>query len=359
MKVLSLRISRRTLLRLVLMTIVPGLALIGAGYFYITGGRHISTEDAYLKADKIMVAPEVSGRVIAVAVQENNAVQRGSLLFRVDDEPYRIALSQAQANLALVGNEIEALHAEYRQKKAELAQAEEAIAFAEREFERRQKLSHDRAISPSMIDEARHNLKDARLHATVVQQDLEQVQARLGSDPDQPIQQHPRVQQAQALVDKAALDLRNTRVYAPDTGIVGRLGVHPGDYVQQGTPALSIVETRYYIEANLKETELAHVRVGQPVMVRVDAYPDWTWQGTVESLSPATGAEFSMLPPQNATGNWVKVVQRVPVRVDIETSDDKPSLRAGMSVTVEIDTGYRRRLPGFIRTALAWTGRDA
>lgn len=339
------KISRRTALRLVLMVILPLLVLIGGAYYYAVSARYASTDDAFVKAHMVSVAAQVSGQVKTIAVHENEPVQAGQVLFRLDDQPYRIALTQAEANLAQVRDEIESLRFEYRQHQAELAQAQADVAYFQREFERRQRLRQTNSISASALDEARHNLDSAQLKTVTIQREIQQVLAQLGDNPDSPAEENPRYRQANAAVDKASLNLQYTVVYAPIPGMVGPLKLQPGDYVTTGTPVFSLVSLHHYIEANFKETDLTYIRPEQPATVKVDAYPGRTWKAMVSSISPASGSEFSLLPPQNASGNWVKVVQRIPVRLELDTAQDAPVLRSGMSVTVSIDTGHE---PGFV-----------
>ncbi|MFO1344684.1 MAG: HlyD family secretion protein [Rhodocyclaceae bacterium] len=350
----------RRWLRRFLLLLGPLVVAIVGGYFYVTGGRYVSTENAYVKADKVMIATEVSGLIGEVSVRENQRVAMGDVLFRIDDRPYHIALAEAEARLAGLRDEIESLKGSYRQKQEELALARTNLAFAETEFERQSKLVVSAVISRSKHDAARHDFDVARQRIRVTEQELAQIQAQLAGDPDIPAERHPRFLAAKAAVDRAALDLKRTIVRAPFAGIASNTPQVGQQVIGNGpmsSPVMSLVAyTGLWIEANFKETDLAHVRPGQPVTIYVDTYPDREWQGIVESLSQATGAEFSVIPPQNATGNWVKVVQRIPVRIAVETSGRDPRLRSGMSTTVEIDTGHRRPVPSFVRTALSWIG---
>lgn len=334
--------GRRRRWRLILLVGGPTLALlIGLG-LYVMAGRYVSTEDAYIKADLLPVAAEVSGRAVAVAVHKNEVVQQGQVLFRIDPAPFQLALNQAQAALAVTRNSVEALKAAYREKQAELAQAQEDITYARREYARREGLVARKAVSESTLDAARHTLAAARLRAKTLQRAIDQVQAELGAGVGLPVDRQPQVREAQARVDQAALDLSHTVVHAPMDAVVGAKNLLVGDYVTRGQPVLSLVATHHYIDAHLKETALTHVRVGQSATVTVDTYPGLTWHARVESISPATGAEFSLLPAQNASGNWVKVVQRITVRLALLDHHPGAVLRSGMSTTVSIDTGERR-----------------
>ena len=346
-------ISRRAL-RVVLLALAPLAAALVGLYFYATGGRFVTTENAYVKSDKVAVSTDVAGRVAEVLVADNQIVQPGTPLFRLDPEPFRIALDQTEARVKAVRAEIEATRALYRQKKQDLAKAEIDITFNKREFERQQQLVQQGHATRSKFDQALHNLEQSQQATNAIRETINEVVAQLGGDPNIPTENHPKFLAARSQRDDAALDLRRIEVKAPIEGIVTRMTLQPGEHVEKGTPVFSIVRTTdMWVEANLKETELTYVRVGQPAKITVDAYPGAVWQAKVESISPATGAEFSLLPPQNATGNWVKVVQRVPVKLVIQPKGDAPALRAGISVVVEIDTGHEREMPSFFRSATA------
>ena len=344
----------RRLLRRLLLTLGPAVVLGVGGYIYVTGGRYIETENAYIKADMVSVSAQISGPITQVLVQENEHVKRGQPLFRIDDAEYRIAMARAKARLRGIRSLIEGLKSSYRQKQQELELARTNAAFAEREYKRQLKLAHDNLNSKSKLDDARHNLDVARRQIAINREALDQLKAQLGGDPNSIIADHPLYEEAKAAYSTAMLNLDHTTVRAPYAG-VAQEKPEPGQYVVAGKPVMAVVADKgMWIRANYKETELTHVHPGQNVTIHIDTYPDRTWHGTVTSLSQASGAEFSVLPPQNATGNWVKVVQRIPVRIAIDTEPGAPQIRAGMSTTVSIDTGYQRPLPGLIRTALNW-----
>jgi membrane fusion protein (multidrug efflux system) len=333
----------------------PAAIGIGALYFYATGGRFVSTENAYVKADKIAVSADVSGRVAEVKIAENQEVRKGMLLFRIDPEPFQITVRRAEAGLAAARQTIAALKAEYRQKLAERHVVEGDVAYYRRSVDRQRTL-HDKGFaSQSKLDEAEQQMRAAKDRISALNQNLASVQARLGGDVNIDPDAHPTVREAMTALAAAELDLRRTEVHAPTDGVITNFGLEVGEYIQAGAPIFSLVGTgQIWVSANYKETDLTHVRVGQTATLKVDTYPDVAFQARVASISPATGAEFALLPPQNASGNWVKVVQRLPVRLELVKSYDGPPLRAGMSVIVEIDTQHKRKLPRLVSQAMAW-----
>jgi membrane fusion protein (multidrug efflux system) len=351
--------ARRRLVRWTLLILGPLLLILMGGYFYVTGGRWVSTDNAYVKADILPITTDVSGVVAEIPVHDNEAVAAGQVLFRLDDTPFRLALDSANAQLAMIRNDIEALKASYRQKQEDIRLAQVNIEFYDREFRRQQDLVTRQVTSQATFDQARHNLDAARSQLASLQQQLAGIVANLNGDPNIAPEQHPRYLQALAQRNEAARQLAHTVVKAPSAGIVTNVpSLQPGMYFQaatayaSSTTAFSLVATDHvWVEANPKETELTNMKPGQKVEVTVDTYPGVEWQGTVASLSPASGSEFSLLPAQNTSGNWVKVVQRIPIRVRIDTDPSKPILRSGMSVEIDVDTGHARGMP-HILTAL-------
>lgn len=350
----SRRILGRASIRFVLLVFVPLLILVGSGVIYLLGGRYEDTENAYVRADMVSVVPEVSGVITRVSVDENQVVGEGAPLFRIDSERYRIAARQAEAELADVRTRIETLKAQYREQEEQLKTARSNLAFARREYQRQVELSPSHAVSDSVLDRYRHDEELARQAVVQAARALERLKAGLAGEPDIAVTEHPMYREAEASLAAARKDLDDTRVTARFAGIASKTPV-VGQYVGPGHAAMSLVATdRVWVEANLKETQLTHVREGQPVAIEVDAYPDQELSGHVASIAGATGSEFSVLPAQNATGNWVKVVQRVPVRIELDTVPESARLRSGMSVTVEIDTGWHHRGPGVLSSATDW-----
>jgi membrane fusion protein (multidrug efflux system) len=336
------------------MILGPIVALLVGGYFYATGGKYVGTEDAYVKADKVVVGVQVAGPITEVSVRENQHVAKGDILFRIESDSYQIALARTEAALQQVRTDIAEMKASFREKQAQLQLAEVNLDYAERAFQRQSTLAKKSIVSEARYEEAQHKRAVAREEIAVLRHDLARILVKLGGGVSVRAETRPRYLEARAQRDRALLDIERTFVRAPFAGVATRKP-QIGQYVEPGTPVMSIVaDVGVWIEANLKETQLTHVRVGQPVHIEVDAYPGRDWSGTVESISQATGAEFSVLPAQNATGNWVKVVQRLPVRIAVRIRPGDPPLRAGMSTEVAIDTGRERSLPSVVRTLVGW-----
>jgi membrane fusion protein (multidrug efflux system) len=324
---------------------------VGA-YVYYTSGRVVETDNAYVKADVGIVSAEVAGPIGSLNVHENQRVEAGDVLFTIDDRSFRVALDRADAQLAAIDDFVESTKASYRQTLEQLALARTNAAYEQREFNRLAALADKKLASEVDVDEQRHERDVANQEIQVTERALDQIRARLGGDLDRPVTEQAAYLAAKSSRDAAALDLEHTVVRAPFAGIASKVPTL-GQYVQPGAPVMTIVAHRgMWIEANFKETDLTHVATGQPVDIHLDTYPDRRWRGHVESISQATGAEFAVIPSQNATGNWVKVTQRIPVRIAIEMHDDDPELRAGMSAIVDIDTGHERPAPEWVRALL-------
>jgi membrane fusion protein (multidrug efflux system) len=340
---------RRSLIRPLLFVLLP-VALVAGGYYYVTGGQIMSTDNAYIQADKVGVTTDVSGIVQSIGVHENEQVREGQVLFSLDPEPFRIALEGAQAQLGAQRNQILNLKASYKQSLAETAQAQADLPYFQSQFDRQQTLVNNGSATRTAYDEAKHNLDAANQKVAVAKAEAATTLAQLGGTAEQPVEENPLYLQAKAQVDKAQRDLDHTVVKSPFDGVVANVAsLQVGSYLAASTQGFSLISSnRLWIDASPKETELTYVKPGQEATIYVDAYPGVMWKGKVESISPASGSSFSLLPAQNTTGNWVKVVQRIPMRVVIEQPSDRPPLRVGMSTEVEVDTGHARGLPKFL-----------
>jgi len=344
----------RTLLRLILLIVIPVVAIMAGGYWYESTGRFVTTENAYVKAHVIAVSTNIDGRVTDVMIDENQRVRKGDLLFKLDPEPYWMMVRMAEAKRETARQDVEATRAEYHQIIAEIEESKANVAYYEREAGRQRQLASKAITTRTKLDEAEFNLTAAKQEVATLRQKLRTVLARLGGDPKRPAERHPDFMAAETEISMAEMNLGYTEIRAPVDGVVTRLKLEAGEWVEEGEPAFGLISVdKTWIEANLKETQLTHVREGQDVSVEVDAYPDVVWNAKIASISPATGAEFSVLPPQNASGNWVKVVQRLPVRIDIENTADHPPLRAGMTATITVDTHHKRELWSTVKSAIA------
>lgn len=325
-------------IRAILFSLGLLVAVAAGAYLYVTGDRFVSTDNAYLKFDKVTISSEVSGTITTVPVAENQHVQQGDVLVTVDRAAYDAASQKARARLQKAESYIRSQQANYRTKQAQLALAASNLDFANREYHRELNLAEKKLTSPALLDERKHALDIATENRLIIEKELAQLTASLNGRVDAPLREYAEVKEAQADLDLAIIDVQHTRIVAPFAGFVSHLP-KLGQRLDRGSPVLSLVsDSNAWIEANFKETDLVDVRVEQPVEITIDSFPDIHWRGSVESLGAATGAEYSVLPPQNATGNWIKVVQRVPVRIRLEPNDHGLVLRAGMSASVEIDT---------------------
>ena len=332
--------------RLLLLVVIPLIAILAVGIFYLKGGRYAETDNAYVQSDMVLVSTENSGVVKEVLVSENQTVAAGQPLFRLDPAQLLVAVAKAEAKLAQIRTDLAALKASYREKEAEIALAATKYAFAQKAQERQTTLAAKNLISESSFDDSKQNTDLAAQQIDALERDKERIAETLGGSIDTPVERHPSYRSAMAELDQARLDLARVEVRASLPGIVSRLP-KIGQYVMAGDTAMALVVSgKVWIEANFTETDLTYVHPDQPVTISIDTYPDTVWKGTVDSLSPATGAEFSVIPAQNATGNWVKIAQRVAVRIRLEALPNVPQLRAGLSANVAIDTGHRRRLFG-------------
>jgi membrane fusion protein (multidrug efflux system) len=338
------------LLRATLLVVLPVAAVLGGLYLYARGGQQVETENAYVKQHNLAVSAEVSGRVIEVPIHDDQPVEVGTLLFRLDATPFEITVARARAQMDVVRTDVQSLRVEYRATLLDASSAEERIAFLAKQLERQELLKEKGMSRADVYDEAKHNLEEARSRLKNIHESTNRVLAGLLGDPQLPAERHPRFVEAKAAYDAATVDLAHTVVKAPAAGVVTNMKLQVGEHVEKGSAIFSIIQSGpVWVEANFKETQLTYMRPGQRAIVVADAYPDIEWQAKVLAISAATGAEFAVLPPQNATGNWVKVVQRLPVQLEVEQPPGQQQLRAGMTVTVTVDTGRERGLPRPVR----------
>jgi membrane fusion protein, multidrug efflux system len=321
------------------------VAVVGI-VLYLTGGRYAATDDAYLQAARVQISCNVSGRVVAVNVRDNEVVHTGDVLFQIDPRPFQIAIQDAEAQLAGSRLRMQALEAAYHQRQADERAAQNTIAYRQDDFDRKKKLSADGITSRAQLDQAAHDLDVARQGLIAASQQTASALAELGGDTTAPIDSRPAVREAQAALDRAKLNYSYTTVRAPLDGIVTKVEqLQVGDYINAVVPQFALVSQKdMWVEANFKETDLSYMRPGQQATFTVDAFPGTKFTGKVQSTSPGTGASFSLLPPENSSGNWVKVVQRLPVRLSIDPGQADLPLAAGMSVVAEVDTHHHRSL---------------
>ncbi len=337
------RIGRRAL-RPILMLGGILIVAVGSGYYWLTGGRTVSIDDAYIRAAKEVLATDVTGIVQEVPVKEGQRVAKGDILLRLDPRPFEIAVASAKANVGGTISSLNAMKLEYKRMLGDVEVKQAQVAADQANFNRFAALVKSGGVTRAEYDNARFQLAANQQSVAALKTTAEVQLARLGGDPEVDVHLMSDYLQAQARLDEAQRQLDHTIIRAPFAGIVTQVDtVQPGMYLAAATAAFGLISTdRVWVEANPKETELTHVKLGDPVHLTVDTYPGRSWKAVVQSIAPNSGSEFSILPAQNTSGNWVKVVQRIPVRIQIERKDGDPELRAGMSVEVEIDTGYHR-----------------
>ncbi len=325
-------------LRLVLLIGGPAILIAVGLWYYLSHRGFVSTDDAFVARNTVIISPQVDGRLIAVPVHTNEAVSQGEVLLKLDPAPFKAAERAARAKLAAVAAQVQALKAQYKADAAQIAGAEANVAFLQREVGRQGPLAKKNVITNAKLDKARTLLRQAQHKVAALKADQAKALAHLNGNPDQPLDENADYQAAEAALKQAKLNLSYTVVRAPAAGHLGDVGVLPGSVIAAGQAAFPLVESNaVWIKANFKETALTHMHPGDPATITIDSYPDYTWKGHVESISPASGEVFSLLPPQNASGNWVKVVQRIPVRIAIEPRKNAPQLRAGMSAEVTVN----------------------
>jgi len=334
--------SLKQKLRPLLMTGVPALlAVIGYGQ-YLANVPFVSTDNAYARVAKTSINSRISGQVVEIAVDDNQRVRRGEMLFRIDPEPFLIDVQRAEAQLDIARLRIDGLKASYRQQQAELQSAKAAADYDQKEFGRKKALVATEFVSRAVYERAETDLKISRQRIASMEQQIASTVVALNGNPDITIDSHPTVREAKAQLDEAQLHLAYATVTAPQDGIVAKVDdLQVGNYVNNGAAAFAMIrDGEIWVEANFRETQVTHMRAGQTATITLDTYPDRQFKAHVVSLSPGAGADFALLPPENATGNWVKVVQRVPVRLELDEADPSMPLFSGTSATVRVDTGY-------------------
>jgi membrane fusion protein, multidrug efflux system len=337
--------------RFLLMVVLPIIAAIGGITFYLHGGRYVGTDDAYVGAQKVLVTPDISGKIDKVVVKEGQIVKQGDVLFAIDPVPFRLAVDEAKAQVAQAQTTYDNLRANIKIYGDMLDLAQQGVDLKQRDVERKRALVKNSFGSQLDLDNASNALVTSGSIAQYVRQQLSATKTQLLGDPDLPLEEFPPYEQAKAKLDNAERNLDHTMVRASMGGVATQVDqIQLGRYVAAGTPVFSIVDIAHpWVDANPKESDLTYVAVDQPVTLEVDAFPNHLFKGRIGSLSPGTGAQFAILPPQNATGNFVKVVQRLPVRVYFDETDKfVKKLKAGMSVYATIDTGHQRTLSGLL-----------
>jgi membrane fusion protein, multidrug efflux system len=347
--------------RFLLLVVLPLAAVIGGVAFYLSGGRYVTTDDAYVGAQKVLITPDISGKIEKVVVREGQRVNEGDILFEIDPVPFRLALQQAQANLATAKTNYDTLRSNIQiyGQMGDLAQ--QGVDLKRRDVDRKTSLVKSTFGSQLDLDNSTTGLVTASAQLELLKQQIATAKNQLLGNPDLPLEQFPPYAMAKASLDQAQRNLDHAVLRAPMNGVATQVdSIQLGRFVAAGTPVFSIIDTsKPWVDANPKESDFTYVAVGQPVTVDVDAFPDHVFKGTIGSLSPGTGAQFAILPPQNATGNFVKVVQRVPVRIHFDANDKMVErLKAGMSSYVSIDTNHRRSLANLLGFSPALAHQD-
>jgi membrane fusion protein, multidrug efflux system len=347
--------------RFLLLVALPIAVAISGLVFYLNGGRYVGTDDAYVGAQKVLITPEISGKIDKVVVKEGQHVNAGDVLFEIDPQPFQFALDQAKAQLEQAKTTYDNLVANVKIYGQMLDLAQQGVDLKQRDVERKQSLVNSKVGSQLDLDNSANGLVTAGAQMQFVKQQLSNAKAQLLGDPDLPMERFPPYAQAKAQLDMAQRNFDKTVLRAPMAGVATQVEqIQLGRFVAAGTPVFSVIDiSEPWVDANPKESDFTFVAVGQPVTLDVDAFPNHLFKGYVGSLSPGTGAQFAILPPQNATGNFVKVVQRVPVRIYFDKDDPfVKKLKAGMSVYATIDTGHQRTLAGLVGLSSAAAGKE-
>ena len=352
---------RRRGLRFALLLGVPLMAAVAGGAIYLEGGRYISTDNAYVSAQKVLITPEVSGKIASIAVSEGQHLKAGDVLFSLDQKPYELALEEAQAQMARTADEFSALKDKFAGMDKQINLSRETLALRQSEVDRKTALRDLRVVSNADVETERINLQDAKQSLSTLEVDQRDIRNQLGGSIDVQLEDYAPYRAAKATVERAQWNLEQTTLRAPVDGIATQVpNIQLGRYLAAGTTVFAVVkDTDVWVDANPKETDITYLEPGQDVSVSIDAFPGEPLKGRVSSISPATGSVFSLIPAQNASGNWVKVVQRVPVKVEFLPGQHMSRLRAGMSVNVEIDTHRSRSLATLFGTeAVAQTAQQ-
>ncbi len=332
--------------RVLLLVVLPLAALVAGLVFYLNGGRYVTTDDAYVGAQKVLITPDISGKIEKVVVKEGQQVNQGDVLFEIDPVPFRLAAQQARAALEQAHTTFDNLKANIRIYDQMVELMQQSVDLKQRDVDRKSTLAKSNFGSQLDLDNASNALVIVRAEYAFVQQQISSAKTQLLGRLDLPLEEFPPYYQAKAALAQAERNLDHTVMRAPMAGIATQVDqIQLGRFVAAGSPVFSVIDTaKPWVDANLKESDFTYINVGQTVGIDVDAFPEHVFKGTIGSLSPGTGAQFAILPPQNASGNWVKVVQRVPVRVQLDRDPALSHLRASMSANISIDTGRRRSL---------------
>ena len=343
--------TRRRWLRRFLLLVVPVVAVVVGLALYLNGGRYISTDNAYVSAQKVLVTPQISGTVNDIKVAEGQKLKAGDVLFTIDPKPYEIALAEAKAAQTRAETDFAALKTQYQGFAPQIELAQQTVDLRQSEVDRKSQLLASKVVAKSDIEENQVNLEQARSVLSSLQQGQRNALSQLGGNPAATLETYGPWLAAKAAVDRAQWNLEQTVLKAPLDGVATQVtNIQLGRYIAAGSPVFAIVSDQdVWVDANPKETDITWLKPDQQVTITVDAFPDQPLKGHVSSISPGTGAQFSLIPAQNAAGNWVKVVQRVPVRITLDAGQDFSRLRAGMSANVDIDTHRQRTLAGLLR----------
>jgi membrane fusion protein, multidrug efflux system len=338
--------SRKQLFRWGLMAGGVLAVIVGGGVYWLNSGRWVGTDDAYVQADSMTLSTDVSGIVASIPVREGQTVFKGQILFTLDPEKFQIALDNARSNLAQVKLDIESAKADYEAALRDTGAKQQQVNADQATYDRYASLVKQRAVTQQETDDARYKLAADQQAVRASESQARALLAKLNGNPQIAVEDMPSFKQAQAQVAEAGREMNHAVVRAPFDGIVTQVNkLQLGMYLGASTAAFGLVSTDHvWVEAEPKETQLTYARNGDPVNVSFDIYPGRAWKGAVESVAPATDQNFSLLPAQNSSGNWVKVVQRIPVRIRVDTQPGDPPLRAGMSADIDIDTGHVRTL---------------